>query len=68
MVPFLCALVVLGDTVYCTDPLPVPLLPELMVIQDTLLTAVQLQFVPADTVIVPVPPLPEKDLLVGEME
>ncbi len=39
-----------------------------MVTQGTLLEAVQLQFVPADTVTVLELPSDAKDLLVGEME
>ena len=70
MVPVLVFLVVFCDTLYPTDPFPVPLAPEVMVIHESLLLAVQLQFVPAITVtlIVPVPPAVGNDLLVGEME
>ena len=68
MVPFLVLLEELGDTLYPTDPLPTPLFPEERVIQETLLLAVQLQFAPAVTLIVPEPPAAGNDLLVGEME
>ena len=49
-------------------PLPLPLLPEVMVIQPALLEAVQEQ--PLGVVILtdPVPPVEVKDWLVGEME
>jgi hypothetical protein len=49
-------------------PLPVPLLPEVMVIHVSLLVAVHVQPVPAVTVTLPVPALAVKDWLVGEME
>ena len=68
MVPFLVLLVLFGATLYWTDPLPIPVAPELMVIHAALLTAVQVQFVPAVTFIVPVPPAAGNDWLVGEME
>ena len=55
-------------TVYVTAPVPVPLAPELIVIQPTLLTAVQLHAPDTVTFTVPVPPLPLKDLRVGEIE
>ena len=38
------------------DPLPVPIIPELIIIQESLLTAVQLQAGPAVTSTDPVPP------------
>jgi hypothetical protein len=60
-------LVELDDTEYRTVPLPVPLAPAVMVIQETLLTAVQEQPPPAATVIDPFPPLEPMDLLAGEI-
>jgi hypothetical protein len=51
-----------------TGPLPLPLEPEVMVIQGALLTTVQLQLLGATTVMLPVPLLEEKDPLAGEME
>lgn len=70
MVPVLVWEVVFDDTLYPTGPFPEPLLPEVMVIHEALLLAVQLQFVPAITLtlIVPVPPAAENDSLDGEME
>ena len=47
-------------------PLPVPLLA--VVIQETLLEAVQLQPAPAVTPTLPLPPLDVADALVAEME
>ena len=49
-------------------PLPLPLLPEVMVIQEELLVAVQEQPLGEFTDIVPVPPLELNELLVGEIE
>ena len=49
-------------------PLPLPLLPEVIVIQLTTSEALQVQPLFATTSIVPVPALDVNDLLVGEME
>jgi hypothetical protein len=48
--------------------LPVPLLPEVMVSQAALLVAPQTHPLCVVTVALPLPPLEEKDWLVGEME
>jgi hypothetical protein len=48
--------------------LPLPLLPDVMVSQAALLVAPQTQLVCVATVTLPLPPLEEKDWLVGEME
>jgi hypothetical protein len=48
--------------------LPLPLLPDAIVIQSTLAEAVQLQPLGATTAMLPVPPLKVKSLLAGEME
>ena len=60
-------LVVLA-TEYVTVPEPVPLAPDVMVIQLTLLTAVQLHAPDTVTFTVPVPPLLLNDLRVGDIE
>jgi hypothetical protein len=67
-VPVRKAVVGLAATVYPTDPLPLPLAPEVTVIQLALLTPVHAQ--PADvvTVTVPVPPPATTDCVVGEIE
>ena len=48
-------------------PLPLPLPPEVIVIQGALLVAVQAQPAAVVTPTLPVPPLPGTDALVGEM-
>jgi hypothetical protein len=57
---------VLADTEYFTVPLPVPLLPEVIVIHDEPL-AVQVQPLWVVTATFPVPPAEAKDWLVGDM-
>jgi hypothetical protein len=57
IMPVLEALPVLPAAEYCTFPLPVPLLPEVIVIQPALLTAVQGQTVAAVTLTLPVTPV-----------
>jgi hypothetical protein len=49
-------------------PFPEPLLPEVIVIQASLLTAVQLHPFKDVTPTLPVPPAAPKDWLVGEIE
>jgi hypothetical protein len=51
-----------------TVPLPLPLEPELTVIHEALLVAVQLQPAPAVTVTLADPPDEENDWLVGDIE
>jgi hypothetical protein len=51
-----------------TVPLPLPLAPEVMVIQPTLLTAVQLQPASAATLTVAVPPAAGISLFTGLIE
>jgi hypothetical protein len=48
----------LAATAYATVPLPVPLLPDVIVIHETLLVAVQLQPVVVMTLALPLPPPP----------
>ena len=61
--------VVLAETSYVTVPLPLPLLPDVILIQSTLSEAFQLQVVSDDvTLILKVPALAGTVLLVGEME
>lgn len=52
---------------YATDPLPVPLAPDVIVIQSTLLLAVQAQPLPVDTVTEPLA-APLIETLVGLIE
>jgi hypothetical protein len=65
-VPVRELVVVFTATEKLTCPLPVPLLPAVMLAQLTLLAADQEQPVEAVTATAPVPPLAEKDALVGE--
>ena len=58
-----CAPLLLA-TVKFTVPFPEPLEPDVIVIQLSLGTAVQLQLPPADTLKLPLPPEPEKFWLV----
>jgi hypothetical protein len=58
----------LDVTEYATVPLPVPLLPDVMVIHDTPLEAVQVHPLWVVTAILPDPPEVVKEALVGEME
>jgi hypothetical protein len=55
-------------TLYFTEPLPVPLAPEVTLIQESLDTAVHAQPASAVTDTVPLPPLALNESLVGEME
>jgi hypothetical protein len=56
MVPFRALPVVFAATLKVTGPLPVPLLPDVIVIQEALLAAVQEQLLEeAVTVVLPVP-------------
>jgi hypothetical protein len=64
-VPVRLLVFVFAATEYPTVPLPLPLLPEVIVIQAALLAAVQVQPVGAVTVTLPVPPLACTDALVG---
>jgi hypothetical protein len=66
IVPVRLLLLLFDDTVKPTTPLPVPLLPEVMVIKAALLSAPQLQPSPVVTATVPVPPAAVKVCLVGE--
>jgi hypothetical protein len=59
---------VLAATEYVTVPLPVPLVPDEIVAQDTPVDALQVQPLAAVTVMVPVPPLLVKEALDGEIE
>jgi hypothetical protein len=56
---------VLLETEYPTPPLPEPLAPEVILIHDALLVAVQPQPLPALTPTLPVPPAAAKEALVG---
>lgn len=60
-VPVRRLVLVLAATEYLTVPLPEPLLPEVMVIQFALLTAVQQQPDSVVTFMLPLPPLAPKD-------
>jgi hypothetical protein len=59
---------VFAATEYPTEPLPVPVLPEVMLIQPSLLAAAQPHPVPAVTLTLPVPGLAGNEALVGEIE
>ena len=52
---------------YATDPLPVPLAPDVTVIQSSLLLAVHAQPLPVETATVPVAD-PDRETLVGLIE
>ena len=56
---------VFAATEYSTVPLPLPLLPDVIVIQLTLLAAVQVQPVPAVTATLPVAAVAVRDRLAG---
>jgi len=58
----------LAETEYVTVPLPLPLLPDVIVIQRTLFEALHLQPDGEATLKLPVPPVNINDLLDGEME
>ena len=66
-VPLRAAAVELAETEYRTLPLPLPLLPEVIEIQVTLLRAVQEHPLGAVTAMVPVYPPEPKAWLPGEM-
>jgi hypothetical protein len=51
-----------------TLPFPSPLFPEVIVIQEAVLAAVQAQPLEAVTLTEPLPPTPPKELLAGLME
>ncbi len=68
IVPVSWLVVVLAATVKATVPFPVPLLPEVIVIQLALLVAVQLQPLEVVTPTLPVPPVEPNDWPVGEIE
>jgi len=59
--------VVLAATEQLTTPLPVPLLPEVIVIQGALLVAVQVHPLCVVTLMFPVVPLAPTDALAGDM-
>ena len=67
-VPVLRLAVVFAEMAYTTVPLPEPLMPDLMVIQEALLAAVQAQPLWAATLADPVPAEDLKLLLEGDME
>ncbi len=50
-----------GATTYITLPLPVPKLPELMVIHEVLVALVQVQLLLEFTITPPLPPIAGKD-------
>ena len=67
-VPWRCNPVPLDCTEYLTVPLPVPLLPDVIVIQGTSFTAVHVQVGSVVTVMSPMPPALLNVLPEGEME
>jgi hypothetical protein len=56
---------VFAATLNATDALPVPLAPDVIVIQGEVVSAVHEQVAPVDTVMVPVPPAPPTACAVG---
>jgi hypothetical protein len=66
-VPVLFFLPGASVTLYATVPLPVPLAPDVTVIQSTLLLAVHAQPLAVDTATVPLP-APDIETLVGLIE
>jgi hypothetical protein len=66
-VPVRELVLVFAATEKLTVPLPEPLLPEVMVIQLSLLVAVQAQLLGEVTFTLPLPPLLGKGWLVGEI-
>jgi hypothetical protein len=66
-VPVLWLVDVLAETEYPIVPLPLPLLPEVIVIHDTLLVAVQEHPLWEVILTLPEPPFELNDWLVGEM-
>jgi len=67
MVPERAAPVFAG-TLYATVPLPVPLVPDVIVIHESMLDAIQVHVDPALTVTEPVPPAADADALVASIE
>jgi hypothetical protein len=61
-------LALFGETVKETVPLPLPLVPEVIVMNPPLLVAVQAHPSPVVTVMLPAPPAERKARLVGEIE
>ena len=59
-VPLRAVTAVLAPTLYCNEPFPLPLAPEVMASHGALLVAVQAQPACVSTDVVPVPPVPEK--------
>jgi hypothetical protein len=68
MVPVLSSVLVLAETEYFTAPPPLPLLPEVMLIQDALVVAVQGQPPGALTLILPVSSPEPCERSAGEIE
>ena len=68
IVPVLWLALLLDETEQETVPLPLPELPDVIVIQPALLTAVHEQPLWVVTLTLLLPPPEPKDLLVGEME
>lgn len=67
--PVLIFISVFSATKYFTSPLPVKLLPDVMIIQDSFVEAAQVQVLfDADTVTLPLPPDVSKLRLVGDIE
>lgn len=67
-VPVRCVERLFASTRNATRPVRVPLVPVVIVIQGTLLTAVQVQESVVVTIVAPVPPFGLSDKLVGEIE
>ncbi|KJU82467.1 hypothetical protein MBAV_005341 [Candidatus Magnetobacterium bavaricum] len=65
IVPERWVVAVFCETLYATDPLPLPELPEVIVIQAALLEAVHVQPVLAVTATLSLPPVEGKFLVVG---
>ncbi len=59
---------ILAATEKATVPLPVPLPPAVTVIHEALLTAVQVQPTPAETLTLPFPPVSPKLAFVADSE
>ena len=69
IVPTCCVLFVLAATLYWTVPLPEPLLPEVIVMNDgSLLAAVHAHPLDAETLTLPGPPAASNTALVGLIE
>ena len=67
-VPARLPALLLAATEYSTVPLPLPLLPEVIVIQDALLVAAHVQPLAAVTATLPLAAAAARDWLAGEME